>query len=73
MTSPDPVPPPSWPCAEIVTTEGRTWFATEVTSHALTVVALGAAVEVEADDFVTPTMTPPITPPTTNAVPSAAG
>src|SRR5690348_3416247 len=71
MTSPDPVPPPSWPRAEIVTTEGRTWFATEVTSHALTVAGLGAAA-VEADDFVTPTMTPPITPPTTSAVPSAA-
>src|SRR6185437_470818 len=71
MTSPDPVPPSPWPRAEIVTTEGRTWFATEVTAHALTVAGLGAAA-VEADDFVTPTMTPPITPPTTSAAPSAA-
>src|SRR5690242_1832264 len=71
MTSPDPVPPSPWPRAEIVTTEGRTWFATEVTAHALTVAGLGAAA-VAADDFVTPTMTPPITPPTTSAAPSAA-
>src|SRR5690242_1201201 len=72
MTSPDPVPPSPWPRAEIVTTEGRTWFATEVTSHTLAVTGFDAAAGVEADDFVTATMAPPITPPTTSAVPSAA-
>jgi len=36
MTSPDPVPLPPGPLAEIVTTEGTTWLATLVTAHALT-------------------------------------
>src|SRR5215470_19415498 len=71
MTSPDPVPAPPWPRAEIVTTEGRTWSATEVTLHTLGGAGLDAA-GAEADDFVAATMTPPITPPTTSAVPSAA-
>src|SRR5215472_15633231 len=71
MTSPDPVPAPPWPRAEIVTTEGRTWSATEVTLHTLAGAGLDAA-GAEADDFVAATMTPPITPPTTSAVPSAA-
>src|SRR5690348_91035 len=72
MISPDPVPPPPWPRAEIVTTEGRTWSATEVTSHTLAVMGADVAAGVEADDFVAATMTPPITRPTTSAVPSAA-
>src|SRR5262249_31371804 len=71
MTSPDPVPAPPWPRAEIVTTEGRTWSATEVTLHTLGGAGLDAA-GAEADDFVAATMTPPIPPPTTSAVPSAA-
>ena len=37
MTSPDPVPVPVEPLAAIVTTEGTTWPATEVTGQALTV------------------------------------
>jgi hypothetical protein len=37
MTSPDPVPPPPGPLAAIVTTEGTTWSATEVTGQALAV------------------------------------
>src|SRR5512142_1942805 len=72
MISPDPVPPSPWPRAEIVTTEGRTWSATEVTAHALTRAGFDVAAGVEADDFVTATMAPPITPPTTSAVPRAA-
>src|SRR5690349_3671785 len=72
MISPDPVPPPPWPRAEIVTTEGRTWSATEVTSHTLAVMGADVAAGMAADDFVAATMTPPITPPTTSAVPSAA-
>src|SRR5215471_15544601 len=74
MTSPDPVPPPLGPLAAIVTTDGTTRSATEVTGHALT--AADAAADVpglvlEPDDCVAPTMTPPTTPPTTSAVPSA--
>src|SRR5499426_1830992 len=37
MTSPDPVPLPREPLAAIVTTEGTTLSATEITGHALTV------------------------------------
>src|SRR5215469_15489067 len=73
MTSPDPVPPPLGPLAAIVTTEGTTLSATEVTGQALTV---DEDVEVtgltlEPDDCVAPTMTPPTTPPTTSAAPNA--
>src|SRR5215472_15423047 len=73
MTSPDPVPPPPEPLAAIVTTEGTTRSATEVTGQALTVdeAAEDPELTVEPDDWVAPTMSPPATPPTTSAVPSA--
>src|SRR5215831_13506693 len=78
MNSPDPVPPPPEPLAAIVTTEGTTRSATEVTGQALTVdeAAEDSELEdpeltVEPDDWVAPTMRPPATPPTTSAVPSA--
>src|SRR5262252_8521129 len=75
MTSPDPVPPPLGPLAAIVTTDGTTRSATEVTGHALTAADDAAAdvpgLALEPDDCVAPTMTPPTTPPTTSAVPSA--
>jgi hypothetical protein len=74
MTSPDPVPPPPGPLAAIVTTEGTTWSATEVTGQAL---AVDEAAEVpgltlEPDDRVAPTIRPPPTPPTTSAAPTSA-
>jgi hypothetical protein len=74
MISPDPVPLPLWPLAAIVTTEGRTLSATDVTSHALTWPDADDAegVGVAADDFVAATMAPPATPPTTSAPASAA-
>src|SRR6516165_4742142 len=76
MTSPDPVPLPPLPVAAIVTTDGMTWSATEVTAHALTVEEPGAArdpdVAVDPDEAVAAQMTPPITPPTTSAAPAAA-
>jgi len=73
MTSPDPVPLPLGPLAAIVTTEGMTLSATEVTGQALAV-AVDAEVTAPAldpDDSVAPTMRPPTTPPTTSADPSA--
>src|SRR6516165_8997023 len=77
MISPDPVPPPPpLPLAEIVTTEGMTWSATEITLQALTwadpAELDGVLAGGDAEDFVAATITPPITPPTTNAAPSAA-
>src|SRR6516165_2767752 len=74
MTSPDPVPPPPGPLAAIVTTEGTTWSATEVTGQALRVAEPvdECGLAVEPDDCVAPTMRPPATPPMTSAVPSAA-
>src|SRR5215831_18080833 len=74
MTSPDPVPPPPGPLAAIVTTEGTTFSATEVTGQAL---AGDEAAEVpgptlEPDDWVAPPMRPPATPPTTSAFPNAS-
>jgi hypothetical protein len=79
MISPDPVPLPPFPLAEIVTTEGMTSFATETTLQTLTWadpadpaeldVELGAG---DAEDFVAATITPPMTPPTTSAAPNAA-
>src|SRR5215471_4756451 len=76
MTSPDPVPLPFGPLAPIVTTEGMTCSATEVTGQALAVLAVDEDEElpgltVEPDDCVAPTMSPPTTPPTTSAAPSA--
>src|SRR5215472_10684472 len=73
MTSPDPVPPPLGPLAAIVTTEGTTCSATEVTGQALAVDADPevTGLTLEPDDCVAPTMTPPTTPPTTSPVPSA--
>src|SRR5215467_1345170 len=61
MTSPDPVPLPFGPLAAIVTTEGMTLSATEVTGQAL---AVDEDVEVtgvtlDPDDCVAPTMRPP--------------
>src|SRR5580692_7640089 len=77
MTSPDPVPPPSAPRAEIVTTDGMTWLATDVTSQTLTwpeldplVVVLAAGAEV--DEFAADAMPAPRPPPTASAAPSAA-
>ena len=43
MTSPDPVPLPPLPRAAMVTTDGMTLFATEVTSHTLSWLELAAA------------------------------
>src|SRR5690348_11146302 len=66
MSSPDPVPLPPWPLAAIVTTDGRTLSATDVTSHALTFPEADDVPDdagVEADDFVAATMAPPATPP----------
>src|SRR5215472_11776911 len=73
MTSPDPVPLPSEPLAWIVTTEGTTWSATEVTGQALAVAEAVDEFELvlAPDDCVAPTMRPPATPPTTRAAPSA--
>jgi len=73
MTSPDPVPLPFGPLAAIVTTDGMTCSATEVTGQALAVAEAVDEFEftVEPDDCVAPTITPPTTPPTTSAVPSA--
>src|SRR5579863_692899 len=77
MTSPDPVPPPPGPRAEIVTTDGMTWLATAVTSQTLTcpeLAALGVvfAAGVEVDEFAADAMPAPRPPPTSNAAPSAA-
>jgi hypothetical protein len=65
MTSPDPVPLPPGPLAAIVTTEGTTWSATEVTGQALGVAEAVDEREltVEPDDRVALTMRPPATPP----------
>ena len=73
MNSPDPVPLPLGPLAAIVTTEGTTCSATEVTGQALAVVeeVEVTGLTLEPDDCVAPTMTPPTTPPTTSAVPTA--
>ena len=72
MTSPDPVPLPPLPRAEMVTTEGMTLFATEVTSHTLSWLEL-AVLAGAAEDFVAAMIAPPATPPTTSAPTSAAG
>src|SRR5215831_7399395 len=79
MISPDPVPLSPWPLAAIVTTDGRTLSATDVTLHTLTWPEADDAPDkapdeagVEADDFVAATMAPPATPPTTSAPTSAA-
>ena len=73
MTSPDPVPPPAGPLAAIVTTEGITRSATEVTGQALTVDedAEEPELTLEPAGWVAPTIRPPTTPPTASAVPSA--
>src|SRR5215469_9329463 len=73
MISPDPVPLPLGPLAAIVTTEGITCSATEVTGQALVVVEDVEVTELtlEPDDCVAPTMTPPTTPPATSAPASA--
>src|SRR5262249_26179229 len=73
MTSPDPVPLPAEPLAVIVTTEGTTWPATEVTGQALAVdgAAEGPALTAEPDARVKPTTRAPATPAATNAGPSA--
>lgn len=75
MTSPDPVPLPPPPLAAIVTTDGMTWSAIEVTGQALTVDededVAAPELLLEPDDFVAPTMRPPATPPTTSAATSA--
>ena len=75
MTSPDPVPLPPLPRAEIVTTDGMTLFATEVTSHTLSWLELLPVLPAAgaAEDFVAAMMLPPATPPTTSAPTSAAG
>ena len=74
MTSPDPVPAPSAPRAEIVTTDGMTWLATDVTLQTLTwpeldplVVVFAAGVEV--DEFAADAMPAPRPPPTASAAP----
>src|SRR5215471_11009348 len=74
MTSPDPVPLPLGPLAAIVTTDGITCSATEVTGQALAVDedAELTGPTLEPDDCVAPTMMPPTTPPTTSAAPTAA-
>src|ERR1700722_13503258 len=45
MTSPDPVPEPPGPAAAMVTTEGSTWSATEVTWQLMAVLAEAPALE----------------------------
>src|SRR5580704_19737031 len=77
MTSPDPVPPPSAPRAEIVTTDGMTWLATDVTLQTLTwpeLDPLGVvfAAGVEVDEFAADAIPAPRPPPTASAAPSAA-
>jgi len=73
MTSPDPVPLPPLPLAAIVTTEGMTLVATEVTAQALTVVApVEPDVGLDPDELVAAPVHPPTTPPTTSATPAAA-
>src|SRR5690349_24504738 len=77
MTSPDPVPPPPAPRAEIVTTDGMTWLATAVTLQTLTcpeLATLGVvlAAGVELDEFAADAMPAPRPPPTSSAAPSAA-
>jgi len=74
MTSPDPVPLPPLPLAAIVTTEGTTFVATDVTAQALTVVAPAEPDEApgEADGLVAVLVHPPTAPPTTSATPAAA-
>src|SRR5215469_17660422 len=76
MTSPDPVPAPPEPRAEIVTTDGITRLATDVTSQALTwpelaEVGVVLAAAVEFDEFVAATMPAP-RPPPINSPPSSA-
>src|SRR5215469_12230755 len=77
MTSPDPVPAPPLPRAEIVTTDGMTRLATDVTSQALTWPGLAGfdvvlAAAGEFDELVAATMPAPRPPPTTSAPAIAA-
>src|SRR5215469_11314236 len=77
MTSPDPVPAPPEPRAEIVTTDGMTRLATDVTSQALTWPELAGfdvvlAAAGEFDGFVAATMPAPRPPPITSPPASAA-
>jgi hypothetical protein len=45
MTSPDPVPEPPGPAAAMVTTDGSTWLATEVTAQPMSVLAEALVLE----------------------------
>src|ERR1700691_3000581 len=56
MTSPDPVPEPAGLLAAIVTTEGRTWSATEVTLQ-LTAELADALLWAELPELLQPTTT----------------
>ena len=73
ITSPDPVPPPPGPRAAIVTTEGTTFSATEVTGQALAVEEDAEAGELmpEPDDWAALAVRAPTTPPTTSTTPAA--
>src|SRR6185437_575159 len=71
MTSPDPVPAPAGPETAIVTTEGRTLLATEVTAQAAVEPAATfpvlVVVVVEFVDAIAAPMNPPPTPTTAKA------
>src|SRR6185312_15812472 len=71
MTSPDPVPAPAGPVTAIVTTEGRTLLATEVTGQAAVEPAATlpvlVVVVVEFVDAIAAPMNPPPTPTTAKA------
>jgi hypothetical protein len=61
ITSPDPVPAPALPLAEIVTTDCSSWAATLVTSHVLGEDP-ASVLAAEGDGLLTAAMTPPTTP-----------
>ena len=77
MTSPEPVPAPAAPLAEIVTTEGMTWSAIGVTAHVLAEEELAEEpAEEEADvvaelDDPAEEVQPATVPPTTSKVVAA--
>src|SRR5579875_616441 len=73
MISPEPVPLPPGPRAEIVTTDGRTSLATVVTAQdAALLTAAALPVTGAADDEAGDAMAAPISPPTTPATAKAS-
>ena len=65
MISPEPVPLPPAPLAEMVTTDGRTWLATEVTAHTEAELAAVLPADDAADDEFGEATAAPISPPPT--------